>query len=76
MQLDQQMLLCFWGKEAVCVNDKLSRTFLRCLPPRDRMRLLGLVSWQPQAGQADICRSACGCYFWRPCLLRQWHCVS
>lgn len=37
------MLKCFWGDLSVCRNDELSRTFLRCLAPRDRLRFLGMV---------------------------------
>jgi hypothetical protein len=56
MQLDQQMLLCFWGKESVCKNDELSRTFLRSLALRDRMRFLGLVSKKQAWGCQEVGR--------------------
>lgn len=48
MQLDAAMLNCFWGIDGkrdyvVCRSAEASRAFLRCLPPRDRMRFLGMV---------------------------------
>lgn len=53
MALDCLMLKAFWSNDGVCHTPEASRALLRALPPRDALRMLGLVVAQKFAATFD-----------------------
>jgi hypothetical protein len=53
MTLDANLLAALWGSGAVCKTDAHWRALLAALPPRDRLRLLGRVSWQRRCAPCE-----------------------